>query len=241
MRADLGGITRGNAANWLNEARGRVPEGSTPVVGAIAVNTTADRGVGHVAYVAGVANGGATLILDEANVYNNGGVFLNVATPASDFQGYIYGGPAGNGPGGAPVASESTRPGAIANSATNMNVFSRGSGSELLNAYWISGTGWVNQTLPGGSDVAGDPSVVARTADSMDVAFRTPNGSLGEDYWSSTGGWVNQVLPGGNDVAGNPSGVANSASWMNFFFRTPSGTLAEDYWTSGTGWVNQTL
>lgn len=82
-RPDLDGITRGNAGAWLAEARGHKPEGTTPVVGAIAVNTTADQGVGHVAYVAGVIDGGATLILDEANVLNNGGVWLNVRTPAS--------------------------------------------------------------------------------------------------------------------------------------------------------------
>lgn len=101
-RPDLDGITTGNASQWLAEARGKVPEGGTPVVGSIAVNTTADVvdgvALGHVAYVAGVTDGGATLILDEANVKNDEKVYLNIATPASDFAGYIYGGPAGNGP-----------------------------------------------------------------------------------------------------------------------------------------------
>ncbi len=108
MRPDLDGITTGDAAWWLREAAGKRLEGTVPVVGAIAVNTTADGGVGHVAYVAGVTNGGATLILDEANLYNNGGVFLNVSTPAADFQGYIYGGPAGSGPGSAPTTPPPT-------------------------------------------------------------------------------------------------------------------------------------
>jgi hypothetical protein len=105
MRSDLDGVVTGNAGEWLREARGRVPEGTTPVVGAIAVSETADHGIGHVAYVAGVENGGATLVLDEANLQppqhpEEGGVYLNITTPASGFQGYIYGGPAGNGPGG---------------------------------------------------------------------------------------------------------------------------------------------
>jgi hypothetical protein len=99
MRPDLDGITTGNAGEWLREASGKVPEGSVPVVGAIAVNTTAAGGLGHVAYVAGIKNGGATLILDEANLNYDGRVYLNIETPASEFQGYIYGGPAGNGPG----------------------------------------------------------------------------------------------------------------------------------------------
>jgi hypothetical protein len=97
MRPDLDGITTGNASEWLSEAKGKVPEGTVPVVGAIAVNTTADGGLGHVAYVAEVKNGGATLILDEANLNNDEKVYLNIETPASEFQGYIYGGPAGNG------------------------------------------------------------------------------------------------------------------------------------------------
>jgi len=106
MRPDLDGITTGNASAWLAEAKGKLPEGTRPVVGAIAVNTTADYGIGHVAYVVGV--NGTELTLDEANIHNNGGVFLNVQTPASAFSGYIYGGPAGPGPsasgGGGPSA-----------------------------------------------------------------------------------------------------------------------------------------
>lgn len=102
IRPDLDGITTGNAGEWLREASGERPEGTTPVVGAIAVNVTADGGVGHVAYVAGVQNNGTTLILDEANLKYDGRVYLNIETPASEFQGYIYGGPAGNGPGSTP-------------------------------------------------------------------------------------------------------------------------------------------
>jgi len=111
MRPDLDGITTGNAGEWLREAAGRIPEGTVPVVGAIAVNTVADHGVGHVAYVAGIKDGGATLILDEANLKYDGRVYLNIETPASEFQGYIYGGPAGNGPSSsAPTPSPASAP-----------------------------------------------------------------------------------------------------------------------------------
>jgi surface antigen len=110
MRPDLDGITTGNAGEWLREAAGKKPEGTIPVVGAIAVNTTADGGIGHVAYVAGVKNGGATLILDEANLKYDARVYLNIETPASEFQGYIYGGPAGNGPGSEPAPTPPPTP-----------------------------------------------------------------------------------------------------------------------------------
>lgn len=110
MRPDLDGITTGNAGEWLKEASGKKPEGTVPVVGAIAVNTTADEGLGHVAYVAGVKSGGAILILDEANLKYDARVYLNIETPASEFQGYIYGGPAGNGPSGGPTPSPAPAP-----------------------------------------------------------------------------------------------------------------------------------
>lgn len=98
MRPDLDGIDTRDASDWLTQAQGKKPEGTVPLVGSIAVNTTADGGVGHVAYVAGIEDNGTELVLDEANLHNNGGVFLNIVTPASSFNGYIYGGPAGNGP-----------------------------------------------------------------------------------------------------------------------------------------------
>jgi surface antigen len=109
-RPDLDGITVGNASEWLEEAKGKVPEGTVPVAGAIAVNTTADGGVGHVAFVEEVKNGGSTLVLDEANLENNGQVYLGIETPASEFAGYIYGGPAGNGPGSTSTPPPETPP-----------------------------------------------------------------------------------------------------------------------------------
>ena len=97
-RPDLNGIVRHDAKRWLADARGHVPEGSVPVVGAIAVWTYGGGGYGHVAYVAGVADGGATVIVDEANYVRYHTVSLGRRVPAREISGYIYGGPAGNGP-----------------------------------------------------------------------------------------------------------------------------------------------
>jgi hypothetical protein len=137
MRPDLDGIDTGNASSWLKQANGKKPEGTVPVVGSIAVNTTADNGVGHVAFVAGVEDNGTELVLDEANVLNQGGVFLNIVTPASEFSGYIYGGPAGNGPSTTPPVTPPVTPptsgtvnettGGATNTWTN---YSSASGSE---------------------------------------------------------------------------------------------------------------
>ena len=77
-----------------------------------------------------------------------------------------------------------------------MDVFFRTPSRGLAEDYWSVSGGWVNQPLPGGADVASDPSAIDRTSSSMDVFFQTPSGGLAEDYWSVSDGWVNQNLPG---------------------------------------------
>ena len=115
-RPDLWGITRGNANTWLKEAQGRVLEGSEPVPGAIAVQTSGQ--FGHVAYVVGVS--GSNVIVDDSNYDNDVTIRENHAIPESNFAGYIYGGPAGNGPSagsppvtGAPQVTTTSLPGGL--------------------------------------------------------------------------------------------------------------------------------
>jgi surface antigen len=102
-RPDLRGIVHGNAGTWLEDARGRVPEGSSPVVGALAVWRPHQEGngeAGRVAYVAAVSKEGRILI-DDSNwtpTPTSPGLQVHehwVDVPPS---GYIYGGPAGSGP-----------------------------------------------------------------------------------------------------------------------------------------------
>ncbi len=103
-RPDVVGIVHGNAGTWLEAARGRLPEGWFPVVGALAVWLPHHGGVGelgHVAYVAAVSEEGR-MLLDDSNwtptptspglqVHEH---WVSAASPS----GYIYGGPAGAGP-----------------------------------------------------------------------------------------------------------------------------------------------
>lgn len=94
-RPDLWGITRGNANTWLKEAIAHgVAHGSIPVPGAIAVDEQGE--FGHVAYVVRVS--GSNVIVDDSNYWGDEVVHYEHPVPASDFAGYIYGGPAGNGP-----------------------------------------------------------------------------------------------------------------------------------------------
>ncbi len=171
MRPDLDGITTGDASKWLAEAAGKKAEGTVPVVGAIAVNKIADGGVGHVAYVVGVTNGGATLILDEANLHNDGGVFLNVSTPAADFQGYIYGGPAGSGPTTGSPAAPTTTP------SPTSPVVPAGSTSETVGS--ITNT-WTNYSTAGGTQGPSIPS-----GQNVGVTCRVEGYTVGDgnDWW----------------------------------------------------------
>lgn len=103
-RPDVVGIVHGDAGTWLEDARGRLPEGWFPVVGALAVWLPHHGGVGelgHVAYVAAVSAEGRVL-LDDSNwapTPTSPGLqihehWVSTASPS----GYIYGGPAGAGP-----------------------------------------------------------------------------------------------------------------------------------------------
>ena len=98
-RPDLKGIVDGKAGDWLKQARGLFPEGTTPVLGAIAVwlpNTGGASSAGHVAYVVGVS--GPRVLVDDSNWGEPGLRVHRHWVPATSISGYIYGGPAGNGP-----------------------------------------------------------------------------------------------------------------------------------------------
>lgn len=100
-RPDLIGIVHGAARKWLRYAKGRVPEGSRPAVGAIAVYVPDTPGTpGHVGYVAAIS--GSRVLLDDSNWRATPwSPWLQVHEhwePAGAASGYIYSGPAAAGP-----------------------------------------------------------------------------------------------------------------------------------------------
>jgi surface antigen len=100
-RPDLVGVVHGAAREWLAAARGRVPEGSRPAVGAIAVYVPDTPGSpGHVGYVAAIS--GSRVLLDDSNwsstPWSPGLQVHEHWEEARAASGYIYGGPAGSGP-----------------------------------------------------------------------------------------------------------------------------------------------
>lgn len=99
--ATLGGIPDywWNAWRWLSNAqRVGIPTGSTPVPGALAVFPRGYGGsaVGHVAYVEHV-NADGTYVVSERNWNFNPNITQRLVHPYPGV-GFIYGGPAGNGP-----------------------------------------------------------------------------------------------------------------------------------------------
>ena len=95
-RPDLWPAVNGNAGDWLSAAqRHRIPTGSTPAVGAIAVFFPYVGGAGgydHVAYVEAV-NGDGTIRISEYNYdgYHVGPHYRTIS--ARSVSGFIYGGP----------------------------------------------------------------------------------------------------------------------------------------------------
>jgi surface antigen len=198
MRPDLDGIDTRDASDWLTQAQGKKPEGTVPVVGSIAVSTTADGGVGHVAYVAGIEDNGTELVLDEANLHNDGGVFLNIVTPASSFNGYIYGGPAGNGPTTAtpttPVSTPAPTTGIGETSGSAVNTWTN----------YASASGSQGPVIP-----AFDTVQVSCRATGFTVAdgnawwYLIASSPWGNSYWASADAFYNNGKTSGS-LSGTP-------------------------------------
>jgi len=91
--------TAGDAANWIRSARARrIPTGNVPVVGAVAVWAALQRGAGefgHVAYVEAVR--GDTIVVSETHWGRS--QHIHRRTTAWRGLRFVYGGPAGDGPG----------------------------------------------------------------------------------------------------------------------------------------------
>ena len=260
-RPDLDGITTGNAYQWLGEAQAKgVATGTTPVAGSIAVNTTyrdsSGTLLGHVAYVDGVS--GSNLVVDEANVVPLK-ITLNVTVPESEFQGYIYGGPAGSGPGssggrttpgGGSTPGGGTEPAvsppeaksiaAVANPNGNEDVFAETSGG--INRYLITPTGVGNAVIATGSFLPGSIAAVANPNENEDVFAETSGGI--NRYLITTTGVGNAVIATGSFDPGCVVAVANpnknedvfagTSGGINRYLITPTGVgnaviAAEDF------------
>ena len=236
----------GNAWEWYGAAKARgVPVGSTPVVGAVAWWVqSAHAPEGHVAYVVGV-NGGS-ITIEEMN---------RVAWAVEDTRtisggelpnGYIYGGPAGNGPGGPGSGGSTPLPpppttggrGGVVNSPNgDQSVYFVGGDGGIH--VWLYHGRWEEQGL--GGSVAPDTSP---------IAFENPTGNtfvyyVGSDdaihLWLWNGSkWEDQDIGGSVASITSPIAFTESSTGSQFVY-----FIGSDYsihlWLYGTRWEEQDL
>ena len=203
------------------------------MIGAIAVWTNGAGGAGHVAYVTNVLNNGATVVVDEANYARFHAVSYGRRVPANRFPGYIYGGPAGNGPGTGGGSDPVVEPGpAVAEPPTNGNGF----------VYFVDNTGTLRV---GGLDrerVAArqlwdrrrgrqSPSADMDANGDGFVDFVDSSGQLRLDHWTGSA-WQDDHFGIGVASGTSPSaylGRPNSDGFV--YFVGSDGNLHVDHWT----------
>ena len=243
-RPDLWGITRGNAKTWLKEAAGHAPEGTVPVPGAIAVDEGGSWG--HVAYVVGVS--GPNVIVDDSNYWGDVTVHYSHPIPASHFAGYIYGGPAGNGPGSdgpgpapgpgpgggpsePPSAAYGSMP-AIAVGPSGLPTVVAQGPSNSLDAYWETPDAQWHGPLgigAGGSTYSA-PSIGASASGYPVVATEGPSNSLYVYWETSDAQWHGPLgIGGAGTTYSAPSVGVGSSGLPTVAVQGPSNSL-DVYW-----------
>jgi surface antigen len=243
-RPDLIGTVRGNADNWLNEARGRVPEGASPAVGAIAVWAAGSLGPlsydGHVGYVAAIS--GNQVLIDDSNFElppSYEGLLVHEHwMPANGIEGYIYGGPPGDGPGsssgpgstgpagGTTGGSGSPAVGSLP-AISGSTVVAQGPSNSLY-AYWeTSDAQWHG---PLGLD-GGGPGIAfsAPAISGSTVVAEGPSNSL-YAYWDTDNEWHGPLQIGGAGTTYS----APSISGSTVVAQGPNNSLYA-YWVTNEG------
>jgi surface antigen len=190
----------GNASNWISSAQAHgIATGTVPVVGAVAVFQPGQYGAGgygHVAYVERVQ--GSNIVISEANA---GGPPGSQRTIGSSGLHFVYGGPAGNGPGTppppAPPPPRPAPPGTFRHRV--QNTCANGScGLREHNAASLSAP--VTAIKNDGDDVdivcqvAGD-RVYGKDGSSSSVWDKFADGSYASDYFIDTPGTYGAFSP----------------------------------------------
>jgi surface antigen len=244
-RPDLYGIVRHDARQWLEDAQGRVPEGNSPTVGAIAVWTYGGGGHGHVAYVSGV--NGSTVTVDESN-YIFHTVTYGRSVPASQISGYIYGGPAGNGPGSggtgpAPVPGPGGGPSeppsaaygsmpAIAVGPSGLPTVVAQGPSNSLDAYWETPDAQWHGPLgigAGGSTYSA-PSIGASASGYPVIAAEGPSNSLYVYWETSDAQWHGPLGIGGAGTTYSAPSVGVGSSGLPTVAVQGTSNSLDVYW-----------
>ncbi len=235
-RPDLYGITTGHAKRWLDQARGKVPIGTVPTPGAIAVRTSGE--FGHVMYVKQVVDNGATVIVDDSNSKNDHVVRYNLRVATSTIAGYIYGGPA--------VDSRNTTTGSPGGGAAVSP------GSQLISVSWRGPAKLAHDLLghrrPSVEWAADDRRrwhhlLQASRRDQphfrLDQCLRAGPGSHATDLLDDSGQpWNGPLTIGGAGTTYSaPAAVINPTTGLISVFAQGPGNSLSTYWvTAGQPW-----
>jgi surface antigen len=235
----------GNAWEWYGGAKARgIPVGSTPVVGAIAwwgISSHAPEG--HVAYV--VAVSGSSVTVAEMNHIAWGVEDTRTLSGSGLPNGYIYGGPAGNGSGsgsgsgGPGPGSGGTGPG---NEPTGLDdVYFVGTDGRIHVWLYSGGTGWTEQNLGGSVATGTSPSAFENASGAQYVYFVGTDGRIHVWLYSGGTGWTVQNLGGSVATGTSPSAFGNSSGDQYVYFVGTDGRIHVWLYSGGTGWTEQNL
>jgi hypothetical protein len=125
-------------------------------------------------------------------------------------------------------------PALVAQSATQLNIFARGTDGELVQKGW-TGSGWVDWFGLGGG-LTGAPSVTARENDQLDLFVRGGNRALYQRSWTIAGSWTPWYYLDATPLDSTPAAVSDTPGHLLLIAR--SGTsLAIKEWRAAAGWT----
>jgi surface antigen len=188
----------GNAWEWWDGAKARgIPEGAMPVVGAVAWwGISAHAPEGHVAYVIGASASSVTIEEMNRAAWDVADTRTVPLSSGEAPNGYIYGGPAGNGPGsgGGPGAGSSS--GDASPLAERLAVLEE---NGTMVAKEGLGGEWVAETGPNVKTLAVSNNILAVLEDDGTVVAK--EGGLGSAWVSETGPNVKALAVSNNRLA----------------------------------------
>jgi surface antigen len=235
----------GNAWEWYGGAKARgIPVGSTPVVGAVAWwGISAHASEGHVAYVIGVRGSSVTVV--EMNRTKWDVEDTRTLNSSELPNGYIYGGPAGNGSGsrgGAPPPPPPppvSTPGGVLNNGL-ISVFTQGP-EHTLDDYWVTpGQPWNGPLTVGAvGSTFSDPTAIVNATTGLISVFAEGSEHTLDDYWVTPGQPWNGPLTVGaaGSTFSQPAAVINQSTGLVSLFAEGYEHTLDDYWvTPGQPW-----
>lgn len=124
-------------------------------------------------------------------------------------------------------------PGIVSRADGCLEVFHRGTNSQLYHAY-NNGGGWSGWESLGGTILSGTSACKRGDNYSMEVVARGSDNGIQKISWNATSGWVWQNLGGyTNDT---PAIVSRDINNMEVFARGTDNQLYHKWWTSSGGW-----